>query len=144
MDFRRDGKYRMENGVEKWVFLCLGMGRKQEGWKTREKNFSPRPTNFLLPNWEEKQGEKTASKQFYCNALLLTFHSRPSPTPPMTFVPNPYHFFSSFCLYLQHTVHCSTFSSLSLSFIFFLNFFFFQRELLFLVLIIPHNGLFAN
>ena len=26
MDFRRGGKYRKENGVEKWVFLCLAMG----------------------------------------------------------------------------------------------------------------------
>ena len=67
MDFRRGGKYRKENGVEKWVFLCLAMGGKQEGWKTQEKNFSPGPTNFFLPNQEEKQGEKTVSVQFYCN-----------------------------------------------------------------------------
>ena len=125
----------MENGVEKWVFLCLGMGRKQEGWKTQEKNFSPGPTNFFLPNREEKQEEKTALEQFYCNALPLTLHSRPSPTPPKTFVPNPYHFFSSSCLYLQYTVHCSRFSPLSL-FSFFLIFFFFQHDLLLPVLII--------
>ena len=41
------------------------MEGKQEGWKTREKNFSPGSTNFFLPNREEKQGEKTASVQFY-------------------------------------------------------------------------------
>ena len=111
------------------------MGGKQEGWKTQEKNFSPRPTNFFLPNREEKQGEKTALRQFYCNALPLTLHSRPSPNPPKTFVPNPYHLFSSSYLYLQHTVHCSRFSPFSL-FSFFFNFFFFQRDLLLLVLII--------
>ena len=109
------------------------MGGKQEGWKTQEKNFSPRPTNFFLPNREEKQGEKTALRQFYCNALPLTLHSRPSPNPPKTFVPNPYHLFSSSYLYLQHTVHCSRFSPI---FFFFFYFFFFQRDLLFLILII--------
>ena len=122
MDFRRSEKYRKENGVEKCDFLCLAMGGKQEGWKTQEKNFSPRPTNFFLPNREEKQGEKTALRQFYCNALPLTLHSRPSPNPPMTFVPNPYHLFSSSYLYLQHTVHCSRFSPIFFFFLIFFSF----------------------
>lgn len=27
-DFRRDGKWRRENGIEKWVFHCLGVEGK--------------------------------------------------------------------------------------------------------------------
>ena len=69
VEFRKDGKYRKENRVENWVFLRLGIERKSEGWKTREKIFSPGPTNFFLPNWEDKPWEKTSSLHFYHNAL---------------------------------------------------------------------------
>ena len=119
VEFRKDGKCKKENGVENWIFLCLGMGRKQREWKTQEKIFSPGPTNFFHPNQEEKQWEKYVSMQFYRNAFPPTLHSRPSPTPLKTFAPNPYHFFSSSHLYLQHTVHCSKFSPFSFLFSFF-------------------------
>ena len=120
------------------------MGGKQEEWKTQEKNFSPEPTNFFLPNREEKQGEKTASVQFYRNAFPPPLHSRPSPTPPKTFAPNPYHFFSSSHLYLLHTVHYSRFSPL---FFFFSNVITARTPSILEIVesaIIPHNDLSAN
>ena len=106
-------------------FPLFGNGEKTGGVENPGEKFLSRAHKFFLPNREEKQGEKTASKQIYRNTLPLTLHSRPSPTPPKTFVPNPYHFFSSSFLYLQHIVHCSRFSPLSLSF-FFLIFFSFN------------------
>ena len=39
-------------------FSLFGIGWKIEGWKTREKNFSPGPTKFFLPNQEEKAREE--------------------------------------------------------------------------------------
>ena len=64
----------MENiGGKTWVFHCLAMRGKWEEWKTREKIFSLGPQNFFLPNWEEKQWGKTASGQFYLNALPFFF-----------------------------------------------------------------------
>ena len=68
-EFRNDGKHREENRVENSVFHCLANERKQRGRKTREKIFSPGPTNFFLPNWEEKPEEKMLSRHFYHNAL---------------------------------------------------------------------------
>ena len=60
-------------GGKTWVFHCLAMRGKWEEWKTREKIFSLGPQNFFLPNWEEKQWGKTASRQFYLNALPFFF-----------------------------------------------------------------------
>ena len=142
VEFKKGGKCKKENGMENWIFLCLGMGRKQE-WKTLEKIFSPGPTNFFLPNREEKQWEKTASVQFYRNAFPPTLHSRPSPTPPKTFAPNPYHFFSSSHLFLQHTVHYSRFYP----FFFFSNVITARTPSILEIVesaIIPHNDLSAN
>ena len=60
VDFRDDGKYREEKWVENTVFHCLAKGEKYYEWKTREKIFSPGPTNLILPNREENYGEKSA------------------------------------------------------------------------------------
>ena len=46
--------------MENSVFHCLAKEGKWGGRKTREKFFSPGPTIFILPNWEEKVGEKSA------------------------------------------------------------------------------------
>ena len=47
----------------------MEIGRKQREWKIWEKIFSPGPTNFFLPNWEEKLEEKMLSRPFYHNAF---------------------------------------------------------------------------
>ena len=38
-------------------------------------NFLSGLTNFFLPNWEEKPGEKTASLHFYKNALFNVYNN---------------------------------------------------------------------
>ena len=60
VDFREDGKHREEKWVENSVFHYLAKGEKYWGWKTREKIFSPGPTNLILPNREKNYGEKSA------------------------------------------------------------------------------------
>ena len=57
---KEDGKQKKENKVENNVFHCLVKEGKWRGRKTQEKVFSPRPTIFFLPNWEEKAGDKSA------------------------------------------------------------------------------------
>ena len=59
-EFREDGKHREKNKAENSIFHCLAKEGKWGGRKTREKIFSPGPTNFILPNWEENAGEKSA------------------------------------------------------------------------------------
>ena len=96
-EFRGDGKHREENRVENSDFHCLAKEGKWGGRKTWEKIFSPGPTKFILPNWEEKAGEKVLSQHFYKNAIsqrLTTQRDRirrrkqtittqpPNPTPP--------------------------------------------------------------
>ena len=39
--------------------------------KPGRKIFSPGPTNFVLPNWEEKPKWKTVSQHFYHNTPVL-------------------------------------------------------------------------
>ena len=46
--------------VENNVFHYLAKEGKWRGRKTRDKFFSPEPTIFILPNMEEKVGEKSA------------------------------------------------------------------------------------
>ena len=46
--------------MENSVFHCLAKEGKWGGRKTQEKVFSPRSTIFILPNREEKVGEKSA------------------------------------------------------------------------------------
>ena len=118
MDFRRGGKYRKENGVEKWVFLCLVLGGKQKGGKPGRKISLLGPQSFSSQIRRKKQGKKTVSLQFYQNALPLTLHSRPSPTPPKTFVPNDLSLFLIF--FSLPSAHRPLFQVLSsLFFIFF-------------------------
>ena len=57
---REDGKHRKENRIENSVFHCLAKEGKWGGKKIREKIISPEPTIFILPNYEEKAGEKNA------------------------------------------------------------------------------------
>ena len=57
---RDDGKQREENMVKNSVFRCLAKEGKWGGRKTQEKVFSTRPIIFILPNQEEKAGEKSA------------------------------------------------------------------------------------
>ena len=59
-DFKEDGKLREENRVKNNIFHCLAKEGKWGGRKIREKVFSPGPTIFILPNWEEKAREKSA------------------------------------------------------------------------------------
>ena len=107
--------------MENWVFFCLGIRRKQGGVENHGENFLLGPTNFFLPNREEKQWGKTTSVQFYHNALLIFFFQRD---------------LNVLSLSLSHVTW--TFSSLSLSLFFFFFstwpersffFFFFQRDL---------------
>ena len=46
--------------MENSVFHCLAKEGKWGGRKTQEKVFSPRSIIFILPNREEKVGEKSA------------------------------------------------------------------------------------
>ena len=68
-EFKGAGKHREENRMENSIFHCLEKEEKWGGRKTRKKIFSPGPTKFILPNWEEKVGEKVLSQHFYKNAL---------------------------------------------------------------------------
>ena len=51
---REDKKQREENRVENSVFDYLAKEGKLGGRKTWEKVFSPKPTIFIVSNWEEK------------------------------------------------------------------------------------------
>ena len=55
---REEGKHREENRIENSVFHCLAKEGKWGGRKTQEKIFSPGPTIFILPNWEENLERK--------------------------------------------------------------------------------------
>ena len=82
----------------------------RRGGKPGRKISLPGPQIFSSQIGRKIKGRKLCPVQFYQNALPLTLHSRPSPTPLKTFFQMTYHFFSSSSLYLQHTVHCSRFS----------------------------------
>ena len=68
---RENGKQKEENRVENSVFQCLAKEGKWGGRKTREKVFSPRSTIFILPNREEKVGEKSARTALLHKYLVL-------------------------------------------------------------------------
>ena len=53
VDFRRNGKCKKEDGVEN--FPLFGNKKKTGGVENQGENFLPGPTNFFLPNREEKQ-----------------------------------------------------------------------------------------
>ena len=126
-EFKKDGKYREDSTV--WQ----AEENRKEGKPGRL--FSPGPTNFFLPNREEKPGEKILLQHFYHNALshlssFMTF----SPTPPDDSCPQILiTFFPLLILPSQHTnIQWSRF------------FFFFQRDLLLLTIFLLVTKSFAE
>ena len=111
VDFRRDGKCKKENGMENWVFFCLGIRRKQGGVENHGENFLLESTNFFLPNREEKQWGKTAPVQFYHNALPKFFFS--------TWLERSSFFFFFHMTWMFSSLSLSLSLSLSFSFFFF-------------------------